>query len=94
MDHLCLFCPVFVMPLCKSVYLYLVVTYWERAGRLVLVCVVSLEVCHFRIGILGQVCWLYRFLIFALLLTFYKSWLNSSVMLKRNDLDVFRDNNV
>ena len=29
MDHLC-FCLVFVMHLCVSVYLYLVVTYWEK----------------------------------------------------------------
>ena len=33
---------VFVMPLYTSVYLYLVVTYWERAGLLALVCGVSL----------------------------------------------------
>ena len=36
------FCLVFVMPLGTSVYLYLVVTYWERAGLLALVCGVSL----------------------------------------------------
>ena len=36
------FCLVFVMPLRTSVYLYLVVTYWERAGLLALVCGVSL----------------------------------------------------
>ena len=36
------FCHVFVMPLHTSVYLYLVVTYWERAGLLALVCGVSL----------------------------------------------------
>ena len=44
MDHLCFFCLVFVMPLCTSVYLYLVVIYWERAGLLALVCGVSLFV--------------------------------------------------
>ena len=33
---------VFVMPSCMSVYLYLVVTYWERVGLLALVCGVSL----------------------------------------------------
>ena len=38
MDYLCFFCLVFVMPLCMSVYLYLVVTYWDRAGLLALVC--------------------------------------------------------
>ena len=42
---------VFVMPLCASVYLCLVVTYWERAGLL-------LVVCHFPISILGQVWYL------------------------------------
>ena len=42
MDHLCYFCLVFGMPLCTSVYLNLVVTNWERAGLLALVCGVSL----------------------------------------------------
>ena len=46
------FCLVFVMPLCRSVYWYLVVTY------LSLVCGVSLKVCHFPIGILGRVWYL------------------------------------
>ena len=32
------FCLVFVMLLCGSVYLYLVVTCWERADLLALVC--------------------------------------------------------
>ena len=32
----------FVMPLCVSVYLCLVVTFWERADLLVLVCGVEL----------------------------------------------------
>ena len=38
MDHLVFFCLVSVMPLCVSVYLSLVDTYWERADLLVLVC--------------------------------------------------------
>ena len=38
MDLLCFFCIVFVMPLCVSVYLYLVVTCLERADLLALVC--------------------------------------------------------
>ena len=42
MDHLCFFFLVFVVPLCASVYLCLVVTYWERAGLLALICGVSL----------------------------------------------------
>ena len=69
MDHLCFFCFLFVMLLCASVYLCLVVIYWERVGLLALVCSVSLLVCHFPIGILGQV-W---YLIFAPLLTFNSS---------------------
>ena len=36
--HICLFCLVFVVPLCASVYLCLVVTSLERADLLVLVC--------------------------------------------------------
>ena len=35
---LCFFCLVFVMPLCASVYLCFVVTCWERADLLALVC--------------------------------------------------------
>ena len=58
MDHLCFFCLVFVMPFCKPVHLFLVVTYRERAGLLALVCGVSLYVCHVPIGILGQVWYL------------------------------------
>ena len=42
MDPLCFFCLVFVMPLSTFVYLYLVVTYWERADLLALVCGISL----------------------------------------------------
>ena len=37
MDLLCLFCLAFAMPLCTSVYLYLEVTYWERADFLAFV---------------------------------------------------------
>ena len=33
-DLLCIFCLVFVMPLCASVYMCLVVTFWERAAPL------------------------------------------------------------
>ena len=35
-DLLCFFCLVFVMPLCVSVYLCLVVTCWEKADLLAL----------------------------------------------------------
>ena len=48
-----LFCLVFVMSLCASVYMCFGVTCWERADLLALVCV-----CHFPIGILGQVWYL------------------------------------
>ena len=46
------------MPLCPSVYMCLVVTCWERADLLALVCGVLLWVCYFPIGILGQVWYL------------------------------------
>ena len=43
MDLLCFFCLVFAMPLYASVYMCLVVTCWERADLLALVC----GVCEF-----------------------------------------------
>ena len=49
------FCLVFAMPLYASVYICLVVTCWESADLLALVCGVLLSVCHFPIGILGPV---------------------------------------
>ena len=52
------FCLVFAMPLCASVYMCLVVTCWERTNLLALICGVQLCVCHFPIGILGQVWYL------------------------------------
>ena len=53
------FCLVFAMPFsCASVYMCLVVTCWERAELLALVCRVLLWVCHFPIGILCQVWYL------------------------------------
>ena len=53
-----LFCLVFAMSLCASVYMCFVVTCLERADLLALVCGVLLRVCHFLIGILGQVWYL------------------------------------
>ena len=54
-----LFCLVFAMSLCASVYMCFVVTYWERADLLALVCGVYCElVSHFPIGNLGQVWYL------------------------------------
>ena len=49
------FCFVFATPLCSSVYMCFVVTCWERADLLALVCGILLRVSHFSIGILGQV---------------------------------------
>ena len=46
-----LFCLVFAMSLWASIYMCFVVTCWERADLLALV-------CHFPIGILGQVWYL------------------------------------
>ena len=42
MDLLCFFCLVFAMPLYASVYMCLVVTCWEGADLLALVCGVLL----------------------------------------------------
>ena len=70
MDLLDLFGLVFAMSLCASVYLCFVVTCWERADLLALVCGVFCEFVTFPL-----VSWvrcgprLYRFLIFAPLLT-------------------------
>ena len=55
MDLVFFFFLVFAMPLCPSVYMCLVVTCWERADLLALVCGVLLLICHFPIGILDQV---------------------------------------
>ena len=46
-----LFCLVFALSLCASVYMCFVVTCWEKADLLALV-------CHFPIGILDQVWYL------------------------------------
>ena len=58
MDHSWYLCHVLVMLLCASVYCCLVVTCWERADLLALVCDVLLWVYYFLIGILGQVWYL------------------------------------
>ena len=52
------FCLVSAMSMCVSVYMCLVVTCWERADLLALVCGICQRVCHFPIGILGQVWYL------------------------------------
>ena len=68
-DILCVFFLFCGMPLCASVYMCLVVTFWERADLLAHICgdcefVTFPLVSCVRCGI-----WLYRFLIFAPLLT-------------------------
>ena len=44
------FCLVFAMPMCAFVYMCLVVTCWERADLLALVCGVSLPLSHWYPG--------------------------------------------
>ena len=53
-----LFCLVVAISLCASVYMCFVVTCWERADLLALVCGVSCEFVTFPCGILGQVWYL------------------------------------
>ena len=68
-----LFCLVFAMSLCASVYMCFVVTFWERADLSALVCGVCCEFVTFPlVSWVRCGTWLYRFLIFALLLTFFK----------------------
>ena len=65
-------CLVFAMSLCASIYMCFVVTCWERADLLALVCGIF---CEFvTIPLVSWVRYdtgLYRFLIFAPLLTFF-----------------------
>ena len=66
-----LFCLVFAMSLCASVYMCFIVTCWERADLLALVCGVYCESVTFQlVSWVRCGTWLYRFLIFAPLLTF------------------------
>ena len=65
-----LFCLVFAMSLCASVYMCFVVTCWERADLLALVCGVYCEFVTFPlVSWVRRGTWLYRFLIFAPFLT-------------------------
>ena len=58
--------------LCASVYMCFVVTCWERADLLALVCSVFCEFVTFPlVSWVRCGTWLYRFLIFAPLLTFF-----------------------
>ena len=70
MSFMFLFCLVFAMSLCVSVYMCFVVTCWERAILLALVCGVYCESVTFPlVSWVRCGTWLYRFLIFAPLLT-------------------------
>ena len=69
----CFFCLAFVMPLCASVYMCLVVTCWERADLLALFCGILLWVGHFPIGILGQVWYLIESIPDLCILTYFKT---------------------
>ena len=70
-----LFCLVFAMSLCASVYMCFVVTCWERADLLALVCGVFCEFVTFPlVSWVRCGTWLYRFLIFAPLLTSIRSY--------------------
>ena len=69
-SYMFLFCLVFAMSLCASVYMSFVVTCWERADLLALVCGVYCEFVTFPlVSWVRCGTWLYRFLIFAPLLT-------------------------
>ena len=74
-----LFCLVFAMSLCASVYMCFVVTCWKRADLLALMCGVFCEFVTFPlVSWVRCGTWLYRFLIFAPLLT--------SIGLKRDNM--------
>ena len=65
-----LFCLVFAMSLCASVYMCFVVTCSQRADRLALVCCANCECVTFPlVSWVRCGTWLYQFLIFASLLT-------------------------
>ena len=68
-----LFCLVFAMSLCTSVYMCFVVICWERADLLALVCGVYCEFCHSPIGILGQVWYLIVSIPDLCTLTYFKT---------------------
>ena len=69
-----LFCLLFAMSLYASVYMCFVVTCWERADLLALVCGVYCEFVTFPlVSWVRCGTWLYRFLIFAPLLTLTSS---------------------
>ena len=80
-DLLC-FCSVLcLLCLCASVYMCFVVSCWERADLLALVCVVFCEFVTFPlVSWVRCGTWLYRFLIFAPLLTFMYYYIESQYL--------------
>ena len=80
-----LFCLLFAMSLCASVYMCFVVTWWERADLVALVCGVYCESVTFPlVSCVRCVTWLYRFLIFAPLLTFLTNAMHYRETIKSN----------
>ena len=77
---------VFAMPLRASAYMCFVVTCWERADLLALVCGVKLWVLHFPIGILGQVLYLIVSIPDLCTLTYVRPKLFHQALLKKNNL--------
>ena len=76
-----LFGLVFAMSLCASVYMCFVVTCWERADLLALVCGVYCEFVTFPlVSWVRCGTWFYRFLIFAPLLTLI--WYTSDALFR------------
>ena len=70
------------MSLCASVYMCFVVTCWERAGLLALVCGVYCEFVTFPlVSWVRCGTWLYRFLIFASLLTLNEGFFFNKISL-------------
>ena len=97
MDHLCCFCLVFVMPLCASFYLCLMVTCWERADLLALGCghlTVSLSLSHWYPGsgvvldcIDSDLCTL-TYIVFAKCILSDIFWLSGQAVLSRYILNI------
>ena len=96
-DLLCFVLSCVCCVLCASVYMCFVVTCWERADLLALVCAVFCEFVTFPlVSWVRCGTWLYRFLIFATLLTFILisvlNWfdLNLSIFIKEHAYTAYR----
>ena len=68
-----LFCLVFALSLCASVYMCIVVTCWERADLLALVCGVCCEFVTFPLVSWGQVWYLIVSIPDLCTLTYFKN---------------------